>query len=502
MTNKRKSGLLMHINSLPGPDGIGTLGAPVKNWIDAMAAAGQTLWQILPLGPTGYGNSPYAAWSAFAGNPLLIDLSVFESDIYESEAFKELSGKSEIDYDKLIALKVPILKKFAQKFISEKANEDVDYKNFKEKNKFWLNDYALFYALKEIFDKKAFFKFPEDIRIRKQEALHEYGTKLSMEIEIEKAIQYFFFKQWYEAKSYANYRKIKIIGDIPLYVAEDSSDVWANPEIFMLDEKFTPLKVAGVPPDYFSETGQLWGNPVYDWEYLKNNGFNWWIERIKFNFELFDILRIDHFRGLAAFWAVPYGSKTAQNGEWLPCPGSELFDAIFKNVPQATIIAEDLGVMTDDVIQLRDKYNLPGMKILQFAFDAGSDNAFLPHNYNKNCVVYTGTHDNDTSKGWFANADADEKAYCKQYTRASAEDISLSLIKTAFSSVANTVIVPMQDVLELDSKYRMNTPGVLGGNWEWRMLPNAFNEKHKNFLLNITKIYGRDLEPEKKESKY
>lgn len=502
MIDKRKSGLLMHLSSLPGPDGIGTLGQPTIEWIDAMKDSGQTLWQILPLGPTGYGNSPYAAWSAFAGNPLLIDLSVFDEKVYERDEFILLSGRCNVDYKRLKAVKMPILKEYVKSYIKKEGEKDNEYLAFKEKHRSWLNDFALFNALKERFDNKPFFEFPEPLRLREQDALHEYGTKLAEEIEIMKAIQYFFFKQWHEAKSYANEKGIKIIGDIPLYVAEDSADVWSNPKIFMLDKDRKPLKVAGVPPDYFSKTGQLWGNPIYDWQYLKNNGFSWWVERMKMNFELFDILRIDHFRGLSEFWAVPYGNATAQEGEWLPGPGDDLFDTIFHHIPNAEIIAEDLGVMTDDVIRLRDKYQFPGMKILQFAFDTGAVNKFLPHNYENNCVVYTGTHDNDTNIGWFNNADKEEREYCKKYTGATDTDISLPFVRVAFASVAHTVIIQMQDVLELDSSHRMNIPGVLGGNWEWRMLPGAFTKGRRKFLLSLAETFGRELDPVKRESKY
>ena len=500
MKNKRKSGLLMHISSLPGPDGIGTFGQSTKQWIDAMEAAGQTLWQILPLGPTGYGNSPYASWSAFAGNPLFIDLSFFDERVYDDEAFKNLP-KDKVDYDRLTAIKIPLLKKFAEVFIRNEHNNR-DYLEFKHIHRSWLNDYALFYALKEHFDNKPFFEFPEALRLREPAALHEYGTRLAGEIENAKALQYIFFKQWNEIKVYAEQKGVKVMGDVPLYVAEDSADVWSNPEIFILDENRKPVQVAGVPPDYFSKTGQLWGNPVYDWQKLEETGFRWWMDRMRMNFNMFDMLRIDHFRGLSEFWAVPHGSKTAERGEWLPGPGDSFFYTLLNQIPNAEIIAEDLGLLTDDVIRLRDKFQFPGMKILQFAFDTGPQNDFLPHNYVNNCVVYTGTHDNDTNIGWYKQADKKEQAYCKKYTGAEDSNLNQAFIRAAFASVAHTVIIQMQDVLELDSRHRMNTPGQLGGNWEWRMLPDAFNPKRKARLKDLTATFGRTPETEQQKSKY
>jgi 4-alpha-glucanotransferase len=500
MKNERKSGLLMHISSLPGPDGIGTLGKSAKDWIDAMQAAGQTLWQILPLGPTGYGNSPYASWSAFAGNPLFIDLSFFDERIYESDDFRSLPQNT-VDYDKLSAIKLPLLKKFADDFI-QKEYQNRDYLDFKYIHRSWLNDYALFYALKERFDNKAFFEFPEALRLRESSALHEYGTELAGEIENAKAIQYIFLKQWHEIKQYAEQKGIKIIGDVPLYVAEDSADVWANPEIFSLDEDRKPIKVAGVPPDYFSKTGQLWGNPVYNWQKLEETGFHWWMDRMRMNFNMFDMLRIDHFRGLSEFWAVPYGNKTAEQGEWLPGPGDSFFYTLMNQIPNAEVIAEDLGLLTDDVIRLRDKFQFPGMKILQFAFDTGPQNQFLPHNYVNNCIVYTGTHDNDTNIGWYKQADKKEQVYCKKYTGARPDKLNQAFIRTAFASVAHTVIIQMQDVLELDSRHRMNTPGKLGRNWEWRMLPDAFDDKRKSWLKDLTATFGRSPETKQQKSKY
>ncbi|MEA2042469.1 MAG: 4-alpha-glucanotransferase [Bacteroidota bacterium] len=491
MLTERTGGILMHLSSLPGPDGIGTMGKTARHWVDQLTEAGQRLWQILPLGPTGFANSPYASWSAFAGNPLFIDLSCFDKNVYNSPKFKGLN-KDSIDYEELKKIKVPYLKKYAKAFISNEFNNK-NYLDFKFNNRFWLNDYALFHALKEKFDFEAFNTFPDDIRLREESALREYGTELQEEIEICKATQYFFFEQWNELKTYANSKGLRIVGDIPLYVAEDSVDVWAFPEQFMLDNNRKPTRVAGVPPDYFSQTGQLWGNPVYDWEAIEKSGFWWWTERVKMNFKLFDILRIDHFRGFSEFWAVPEGNKTAEEGEWLSGPGDRLLNKIYSEVPHAEIIAEDLGVLTDDVIRLRDKYRLPGMKILQFAFDSDASNQFLPHNYDKNCIVYTGTHDNDTNIGWFTEAMAKEQNYFKNYTGAKLDSISQSFIKTAYASAANTAIIQMQDLLGLSTKHRMNTPGIISGNWEWRMAEGSFTQAHKDFLLRLSEIYGRNI---------
>ncbi len=491
MKSRRAGGVLLHISSLPGGDGIGVLGEEAKKFVDKLALAGQKFWQILPLGHTGYGNSPYSALSAFAGNPLLIDLRFFDSEIYNNKAFLELSSKGKVDYKSLIDLKIPLLISYANDFLNQRADENVQYKKFKEQNSFWLDDYAIFVALKNHFGGKPFYEFPEKLRRHEAEEVALYADKLKHEIEVAKALQYFFFAQWNDLKNYANSKGVKIIGDIPLYVAEDSVDLWANPEVFMLDDDLKPCKVAGVPPDYFSKTGQLWGNPVYDWEYLQSSNYAWWIERIRFNLTMFDVLRIDHFIGLSQFWAVPYGDATAEHGEWLPAKGDCLLAEFFAKMPDAEIIAEDLGIMFDEVVKLKNKYNLPGMKILQFAFNSKNDNPFLPHNFEQNCISYTGTHDNNTLAGWLNNADEHEKNYCLQYANTSIQDACKNLIRLNFASVADTVITPMQDVLELGEEHRMNIPGVCSGNWEWRMSQDDFTDSDIAFLRQLCELYGR-----------
>jgi len=480
----RKSGILLHITSLPGKYGVGTLGEEAYKFIDFLSETMQTYWQILPLGHTGFGNSPYSSYSAFAGNPLLIDLETlpfFENSL--NDVFDE-----EVDFEKVKETKLPLLYEIAEKFL----NSDIDkssYEKFIEEQAFWLFDYAFFISLKDLHKQKALSEFPKKIRTRDDASLKMYKENLKDKIEQNHVIQYFFFKQWYKLKNYANEKGIKIIGDIPFYVAEDSADVWINPEIFMLDEERNSIKVAGVPPDYFSETGQLWGNPVYDWESSKKTNYKWWKERMKFNLQMFDIVRIDHFRAFSEFWAVPFGDKTAENGEWLQGPEEIFLDEILKNKEE--IIAEDLGELSKGVEKLLKKYDLPGMKILQFAFNSGSSNPFLPHNYEKNCVAYTGTHDNNTSNGMFEDFQDFEKDFYYKYFCNRDNRFARNLMIMTWSSVANTAIVPMQDILELGKEARMNTPGTIGNNWTWKFKFEDINSDHRGFLKYLTEIYGR-----------
>jgi 4-alpha-glucanotransferase len=483
MITERKSGILLHITSLPGKYGIGTLGDEAYKFIDFLHETKQTYWQILPLGHTGYGNSPYASYSAFAGNPLLINLEYLNVSIDI-----ELDDNPSINYDRLISEKLPVLMQAAESFLNY-GETKINFETFKTNHEFWLDDYAFFMALKDFYEQKPLWEFDEDLKLRKPEALDSYRNKLFTEIEKYKVIQFFFFEQWFRLKSYAEEKGIKIIGDIPFYVAGDSADVWINPEIFMLCEDLTPIKVAGVPPDYFSATGQLWGNPVYDWNASEQSDYNWWKKRIHMNLDLFDYVRIDHFRAFSEFWAVPFGDKTAEHGEWLPGPKLEFLDAILKDKHQ--IIAEDLGMISEGVEQLLKTYKLPGMKILQFAFDSDSSNPFLPHNYIKNSVVYTGTHDNDTCMGILDDYNENELQFMKDYCNISRDNFAHLLIRMAWSSVANIAITPLQDLMQLGKDARMNTPGTIGENWTWKFEFSNITEENKSFLTKITEIYGR-----------
>ncbi|NPA44794.1 MAG: 4-alpha-glucanotransferase [Chlorobi bacterium] len=481
---ERKSGILLHITSLPGKFGIGTFGEEAYNFVNFLSETKQTYWQILPLGHTGFGNSPYSSYSAFAGNPLLIDL---ESLPFYENSLNRIFYET-VDFDKVKETKLPLLYEIAKKFLSSDIDK-TSYEKFKKEQEFWLFDYAFFISLKELHKEKSLTDFPLNIKLRDNATLKIYQENLKDKIEQNQVIQYFFFKQWNKLKKYANEKGIKIIGDIPFYVAEDSADVWVNSEIFMLDEELNPIKVAGVPPDYFSATGQLWGNPVYDWESSKKTNYKWWKERINFNLQMFDIVRIDHFRAFSEFWAVPFGEKTAEKGEWLQGPEETFLNEILKN--KEKIIAEDLGELSEGVKKLLKKYNLPGMKVLQFAFNSGSSNPFLPHNYEKNCIVYTGTHDNDTSNGIFEDFQDFEKDFYYKYSCNKDKSFAKNLMIMAWQSVANTAIVPMQDILELGKEARMNTPGTIENNWKWKFNFENINETQKDFLKYLTEIYGR-----------
>lgn len=484
---KRKSGILLHISSLPGKSGIGTMGKQAYKFIEFLKKTKQTLWQVLPMGHTSFGNSPYSAYSAYAGNPLLIDISEFQTE-KESTQIEKTKIPGKVNFEDVIKTKIPLLKNIVSRLLEEVQNED--FEKFMYENSFWLDDYAFFMALKDLNHQKPFYEFEEKIRLRESNYLDEMAEKLHFEIKIWKYIQFIFFKQWFKLKKYANDSGIEIIGDMPLYVSKDSVDLWANPEVFLLDENKNPSKVAGVPPDYFSQTGQLWGNPVYDWDKLKANNYKWWIDRIRFNSLMYDIVRIDHFRGLSEFWAVNPDAETAENGQWLPAHGEEMFDELFKHISSVKIIAEDLGVITPDVEHLRDKYNFPGMKILQFAFESGEPNDFLPHRYETNSVVYTGTHDNDTTNGWLKPLNETGKKFLSRYTGIS-KPTGKSLIYLAWSSRSDYAIIPMQDFLNLDSNSRMNIPGNPENNWEWRFKFSQIKKKDIEFLTQITETFER-----------
>ena len=491
----RGSGILLPITSIPSKYGIGCFSKEAYEFVDFLASAGQKYWQVLPMGPTGYGDSPYQSFSTFAGNPYFVDIEEFIEKKWISR--KECDSKDwgedpeKIDYEKVYKNRFKILKKA---FLKSKISEDKDFLKFIKENKFWLDDYALFMALKENFKGKSFIYWPDEIRKHSKSAIKKYAEdpKYSDELMCYKFIQYYFHKQWFELKNYANEKGIKIIGDIPLYVAYDSADTWSNPELFQLDDNNDPTGVAGCPPDYFSATGQLWGNPLYDWDYHKKSGYAWWISRLKKCFSLYDVVRIDHFRGFESYYNIPYGDATAEFGHWEKGPGYDFFAAVKNALGKKEIIAEDLGYLTPAVFKLVDKTGFPGMKVLQFAFDCNEENNYLPHNYNKNCVVYTGTHDNDTSAGWYENAGAKDKKFARDYMGLkSAKNFNHALIRHALMSVADTAIIPMQDYLGLGSNARINTPSTLGGNWCWRMKADAYTKNLAETIKEMTVLYGR-----------
>jgi 4-alpha-glucanotransferase len=493
MQNKRSSGILLHPTSLPGNYGIGSLGKGAFGFVDFLHAAGQKLWQVLPLGHTGYGDSPYQCFSTFAGNPILIDLDLLAGEgLLDRNALNSLPAFDEnrVDYGKVIGFKHKQLKTAYLRF-SEQHEKPEAYQQFIENNEGWLEEYVLFMALKERYDGKPWWEWPEALMQHQQKAVEKAKTELANETGFYRFCQYHFCTQWHNLKQYANDKGISIIGDIPLYVAHDSADVWSDTKYFQFDSNRKPMKVAGVPPDYFSETGQLWGNPLYNWEYMKANGFTWWHKRMQASLEMFDLVRIDHFRGFEAYWAVPYGEETAINGEWVKAPGMELFDTLRKKMGDLPVIAEDLGIITPEVEALRNEFEFPGMKILQFAFHSDHGNEYLPHNYDRNFVVYTGTHDNDTLAGWYKNLEKPIKHKVLEYTDSYSKNVVKKLIRLAWSSVASMALIPLQDLLEAGSEARMNTPGTPSGNWQWRFTEEQLTEEHARWLARLTQIYSR-----------
>ena len=494
---ERSSGILFHPTSLPGKYGIGTLGKEAYAFIDFLKKSRQKLWQIFPLGPTGYGDSPYQSFSSFAGNPYLIDFDLLiEAHLLSEEDLRDVffgDNEEYIDYGAIYNQKYPLLRRAYENFKSSDNHEmKENLEHFKRENSSWLNDYSLYISLKNHFNGLPWNEWAHDIKNREHGAMEHYRNELADDIEYHNFIQFLFFKQWGDVKRYANENGIKIIGDIPIFVAADSSDAWANPEIFLFDEERKPVKVAGVPPDYFSATGQLWGNPLYNWQKLKETNYSWWVERVRANLSTCDIIRIDHFRGFEAYWAVPYGDDTAINGQWEPGPGIDLFNAIKSQLGELPIIAEDLGLMTQGVIDLREATGFPGMKILGFAFDSGEENDYLPHTYTKNCVVYTGTHDNDTLIGWFQKAKEEDRQFARDYLNSRSDDeIHWDAIRGAWSSVANMAISPVQDFLGLGSEARINTPGVAAGNWQWRLKHGVLTDELADRIAKLTKVYSR-----------
>ncbi|MEM7593585.1 MAG: 4-alpha-glucanotransferase [Cyanobacteria bacterium P01_A01_bin.83] len=498
MLDFRASGVLLHPTSLPSRFGIGDLGENAYRFIDFLTNSDQQIWQILPIGPTGYGNSPYLSYSALAGNPLLISPDILhqqglltDADIYDLPNF----DLDYVDFDRVIATKMPLLRRASDRFKEQASDtEQEEFRRYCNRHNDWLSDYALFMSLKQAHDGSSWHQWSADIMGRQPEAMAEWATKLTDEIWFHKFVQYQFFCQWTNLKQYANQKGIKLFGDIPIYVAHDSVDVWAHSDIFRLDPKTgEPALMAGVPPDYFSETGQLWGNPVYNWEELEKTEFKWWIRRVEAILEYVDIIRIDHFRGFQAYWAVPQGETTAMNGTWLEAPGDEFFQLLEQQLGKLPIVAEDLGVITPEVEALRDKFEFPGMKILQFAFDSDRANGFLPFNYaNHNCIVYTGTHDNNTTVGWFNERSPEAQSQVVDYLGCICEDgIHWALIRLALSSVGNTVVLPFQDILGLGTDAKMNTPSQATGNWTWRCRKEAFNDELSGRLKYLTYLYGR-----------
>jgi 4-alpha-glucanotransferase len=479
---KRSSGILLHIVSLPGKFGIGSFGKEAYNFIDFLEKAGQKLWQICPLSPTGYGNSPYSSFSAFAGNPLLIDIEKFVHEIAEEISF----NVDKVEYDKVEQFKFKVLRDTFKSFVPGNT-----YSEFIKEESFWLDDFALFMALKKHFNLVAWNNWDDDIKSRKPEAISYYKEKLKNEIDFQKYLQFNFFRQWEKLHIYAKSKNVQIVGDMPIYVAGDSSDAWSNPKLFALNEDMNPTFVTGVPPDGFSPTGQLWGNPVYDWDYCKETEFDWWQKRFSSAFKLYDILRIDHFIGFENYWAVPFGEKTAENGSWNKAKGRELFEKLIQNIADLPIIAEDLGLLTEDVKKLRDDFGFPGMKVLQFAFYDGPEADFLPHNFTNNCVVYTGTHDNEITKDWYKNLPAKPKKFLHEYLQFEASEISSALIKAAWNSIADIAVAPMQDFLNLGNEARFNSPGTTEGNWQWRVRKNSLTEKLAENICNLTRETGR-----------
>ena len=493
MKFNRSAGILLHPTSLAGPYGIGDLGPAAFEWLDWLADSGCKLWQVLPLGPTSYGDSPYQCFSAFAGNPYLISPDILlEQGLLKQEDLADMPAWDDqrVDFGRLYLWKPALLERAFQHFSSSTGPVKAEFDSFCAENAGWLDDYALFMAIKETYDGGAWDLWPKTLRLREAAAIKEARRTLAGLVVRFSFYQFLFFRQWKNVHEYAHEKGVQIIGDIPIFVAFDSSDVWAHPDLFYLDKNGNPTVVAGVPPDYFSPTGQLWGNPLYKWEVHKASGYAWWLDRIRATLKLVDILRIDHFRGFAGYWEIPAGKPTAEIGCWVPGPAADFFNAVQANLGSLPILAEDLGVITPDVVALREQFDLPGMKILQFAF-SGPDNPFLPHSYPKNCAVYTGTHDNDTTRGWYERAPEAEKDFARRYLQMDGSQIAWDLIRHAWNSVAVFSLAPLQDFLELGTAARMNYPSKLGGNWEWRMNGQALSDGLQKRIKEMNWLYQR-----------
>ncbi|MCI9327788.1 MAG: 4-alpha-glucanotransferase [Lachnospiraceae bacterium] len=489
----RASGILLPVSSIPSAYGIGSFSKEAYEFVDFLEKAGQSYWQILPLGPTGYGDSPYQSFSTFAGNPYYIDFEeLIEEGLLTKEQCEECDwGGSEayVDYEKIYKSRFRVLK---EAFDNSRLEDNEDFQAFVAENAFWLSDYSLYMAVKDSYKGKSWSEWDGDIRLRKPEAIEKYAEKLKEEILFYEFQQYLFDTQWRKLKKYANDKGVKIIGDIPIYVALDSADTWANPELFQLDENRRPTGVAGCPPDAFSATGQLWGNPLYKWDYHKETEYAWWIQRISYCYKLYDVVRIDHFRGFDEYYNIPFGDTTAEFGRWEKGPGYDLFKVMKKKIGNKPVIAEDLGFLTPTVNQLLKKSSYPGMKVLQFAFDSREESDYLPHNYTANSVVYTGTHDNDTTVGWYQTISRRDRSFARKYLNIkTGRELEWNFIRAALGSVSDTAVIPMQDYLGLGSEARINVPSTLGTNWKWRMTKGQIPEGLAEKIYDLCKLYGR-----------
>lgn len=493
---KRSSGILLPVASLPSRYGIGCFDQSAYDFVDQLVKAGQTYWQILPMGPTGYGDSPYQAFSTFAGNPYFISLDelVKKGYLTEADCQRAAEGTDEhyIRYDVLYQKRFAVLRKA---FANSRIETDPEYNIFVQENGDWLPDYALFMAVKDSKNGQSYLEWEEDIRLRRSDAMVAYKNRLLEDVNFYQFLQYEFSSQWKKLKAYANEKGIHIIGDIPIYVALDSADTWAHPELFQFDDKGNPVGVAGCPPDAFSATGQLWGNPLYDWEAHKRQDYHWWLERIRNCYRWYDMVRIDHFRGFDEYYAIPYGDKTAEYGKWEPGPGMAFFEVLSRELGELPIIAEDLGFLTDSVRKLLSDSGFPGMKVLQFAFDSREDSDYLPYRYDKNSVVYTGTHDNATTYSWWDELAKEDKAVALRYMNrgkwTSKKKLTWDLVYLAMASVSDLCVIPMQDYLCLPNTARINTPSTLGFNWQWRMKKGSFTDALCEKIQRMTKLYGR-----------
>lgn len=489
----RAAGVLLPISAIPSSYGIGTFSKEAYKFVDFLKEAGQTYWQILPLGPTGYGDSPYQSFSTFAGNPYYIDLETLIAEglitAKQCNGYDWGDNESYVDYEKIYLSRFKILKKA---FDNSKLSENPAFVDFEKENSFWLEDYALYMAVKDDHKGASWDVWEDEIRLREPQALKAYAAKLADEILFYKFQQFLFWTQWQKLKQYANDKGIQIIGDIPIYVAFDSADAWANPELFQFDENRMPTGVAGCPPDVFSATGQLWGNPLYKWEYHKETGYEWWMQRIGYCYKLYDVVRIDHFRGFDEYYNIPYGDPTAEFGTWEKGPGYELFKTMKDRIGNKPVIAEDLGFLTPSVIRLVKRTGYPGMKILQFAFDSDETSVYLPHNYTSNSVVYTGTHDNDTTRSWFFGLKPKHRKFAKSYLNIKGtKEVEWAFIRAAISSVSDMAIIPMQDYLGLGREARINMPSTLGDNWKWRMKEEQLTEQLAERIYELCKTYAR-----------